>query len=67
MYELKKAVELKVGETYASHMSHFTSMAEVVASAFGGKGKKDKPTEDISNASPEVWLNRVDQLFSGNI
>lgn len=64
VYELKKAIELKVGETYASHMTQFTVIAEVVAGAFGGKGDK-KPTEDLSKASPDEWLMRTNQLFSG--
>lgn len=69
IYELKKAIELKVGETYASHMTQFTVIAEVVSGAFGGdkKDKKNVPTENISEASPEVWQNRMSQLFAGNI
>ena len=66
IYELKKAIEIKVGETYASHMTQFTVIAEVVSGAFGGK-KDKKPTEDISKASPEEWQARMSQLFSGNI
>lgn len=64
VYELKKAVQLKIGETYASHMTQFTVMAEILAGAFGGK-KDKKPTEDLSKESPEVWLARTSQLFGG--
>jgi len=64
VYELKKAIELKVGETYASHMTQFTVIAEVVAVAFGGK-KDKKPTEDLSKADPSEWLMRTNQLFGG--
>jgi hypothetical protein len=68
VYELKKAIELKIGETYASHMTQFTVIAEVVSGAFGGKKEdKKKPTEDISQASPEIWQARMSQLFAGNI
>lgn len=63
VYELKKAIELKIGETYASHMTQFTVIAEVVSAAFGGGKNSKKPTEDLREASPAEWLARTSQLF----
>lgn len=54
---------MKVGETYASHMTQFVTIAEIVGNMFGG-GKK-KPTEDLSDASPEAFIARTNQLFGG--
>lgn len=55
-----------MGETTASHLSIFTAMVEVVSAAFGGGGKGSKPavTEDLSQASPEQFASRVNQLLS---
>jgi len=44
----------------------FTALAEVVAGALGG-GKTDGKgpiTEDLSNTTPEYFVQRVNQLLS---
>lgn len=58
---------MKVGEVNAVHMSYFTSMAEIVKSIFpsGKDSKKSAPqeyTEDLSQASSEDFISRVNQL-----
>jgi hypothetical protein len=64
-YELKKRIELKVGETTASHLCIYTALAEVVAGAFGGKkGDKGPITEDLSQTSPEHFASRVTSMLS---
>lgn len=46
-------------------MCLYTALAEVVSGAFGGK-KDAKPqiTEDLSEASPEHFAQRVGQMLS---
>ena len=66
-YELKKRIELKVGEMTAISLSNYTSLVEVVSAALGGeKDGKGKPkiTEDLSQASPEHFAARVTEMLS---
>jgi hypothetical protein len=72
-WELKKKIELKVGEVSASHMTLFTAVAEVASAVFGNG--KETPrgapetrgdiTENLAGADPAAFKARVNQLFSG--
>jgi hypothetical protein len=54
-----------VGETTASHLCTYSALAEVVAGAFGGKKDGKGPiTEDLSQATPEHFANRVNQMLA---
>lgn len=62
---------MKMGEVQASHMTMFTVIAEVVATAFGGKksgnAAKGPITEDLTKLDPQAYVARATQLFSGSI
>jgi len=62
---------MKMGEIQSSHMTMFTTLAEVVSGAFGGKkdgkGAKAPITEDLTKLDTSAYLARASQLLSGNI
>ena len=66
-YELRKRIELKVGEMTAISLANYTGLVEV-ANAFAGgdKDAKGKPkiTEDLSKATPEHFAARVTDMLS---
>ena len=58
-----KRIEISVGHASAVQLSNYTALAQVASAALGG-GKDSKPeiTQDLSNASPEEFIARVNAM-----